>query len=491
MFDTGRELFEGLPFTPRAWQIEALQLVVDAYTHDDPPAYLVRAVMGAGKSVVQAELAARAAEVGRGGIVVVSAPTRDLVSQLARTIGEACERLGVSKHVCEWHADARFLSPIMVTTHASMPQLCDALERNGLSVGVWIADEAHRTNQPRVREFVARMRHAARVGFTATPYCANSRDALELFDREIYAYDAARALGDGVVVPWRISHPSRSGDVDALSLDWITNRLNRLPDEPGIVNASSVADAHAFARTLEGFARVSVEVVTGEMPSAQRERVFRMFRDGAVPVIAHVNVMTEGVDLPNVRWMCLRRKVQSRVRFAQEVGRGLRAAPGKTHCELFDPHDLFGVHSLSLASALGARPPRHSFAAALEHLPASKASCVPDAQLMSPVMQAVRRLRVAIDTFVPTEVRAGSWRSQPASIKQRTLIRDRAREALTKHGLQHLWGQEVGDIILMCGLWAVDGRGMRKGDASDILDVLFNIRRVVDVETALELAQGG
>ena len=57
--------------------------------------------------------------------------------------------------------------------------------------------------------------------------------------------------------------------------------------------------------------------------------------------------------MPWLRWICLRRPVGSRVRFVQEVGRVLRAYPGKEIANIIDPHDLFGVHCLSNPERLG------------------------------------------------------------------------------------------------------------------------------------------
>lgn len=510
VFDTSwRDPFPGLPFAPRDWQVEALDAVLDAFSHDDPPACIVRAVMGAGKSVLQANLAVRAAA-GKHydrDVVVVTAPTRALVSQLAATIHAACSQAFMVDAVDrlfavrEWHADARQLADIVVSTHASLPALETALFAERRSVRAWIADEAHRTNQPTVRAFADNVERDATIGFTATPYLADRRDGLVLFEREVYAYDAAKALGDGVVVPWRITHARHDGEVDAVCLDWVASRLARLPDEPGIVNADTVDDARYFARMLAGHTERAVEVVTGDMPACQREKVFDEFRLGVVPVLVHVNVMVEGVDLPNVRWMCLRRRVASRVRFAQEVGRGLRASPGKTHCELFDPHDLFGVHSLSIASAIGEGLPRDSVGADLARAvelwkPGAQGVLfareiqAPTAAVMRPVMRAVRRLRVAISTHTPVESRVGSWRSKPATAKQLTLVRDTARKLL-KTGAVTPWGADVATLVLLCGRWARTPTDMNKGQASDILDVVFNMHRIRDVDACLALANGG
>ena len=68
---------------------------------------------------------------------------------------------------------------------------------------------------------------------------------------------------------------------------------------------------------------------------------------------AYVNMLAEGFDCPGIMWICARRKIGSRVRFAQEIGRGLRSYHGKTECLVFDPHRLFQRLSLSYEACLG------------------------------------------------------------------------------------------------------------------------------------------
>jgi hypothetical protein len=71
-------------------------------------------------------------------------------------------------------------------------------------------------------------------------------------------------------------------------------------------------------------------------------------------------LLSEGVDLPWLRWICLRRKVEARVRFLQELGRVLRIDPEpredlgpKTTGLVMDPHMLLAKHGLTSTEALG------------------------------------------------------------------------------------------------------------------------------------------
>jgi len=83
-------------------------------------------------------------------------------------------------------------------------------------------------------------------------------------------------------------------------------------------------------------------------------------------------MLAEGVNIPEIGWMGLRRKVGAKVRFFQEFGRGLRSLPCSKHntlkflfkgqdgcpdckhtCYMIDPHDLFGRFELNTPPQVG------------------------------------------------------------------------------------------------------------------------------------------
>jgi superfamily II DNA or RNA helicase len=67
----------------------------------------------------------------------------------------------------------------------------------------------------------------------------------------------------------------------------------------------------------------------------RRERLLR-FRSGEVPILAAVDILNEGVDVPDVNILCFARVTHSRRIFVQQLGRGLRLRKGKTHVEVLD-----------------------------------------------------------------------------------------------------------------------------------------------------------
>lgn len=349
--------WEGSPRAPRRWQAEALPLVQAAIRAGDQP--IVHAVMGSGKSVLIARVCRLALErLPAGAKIVVSTPTVKLVEQLAATIAEGCG----ADSVCCYYTHARDVhAPIVVVCHPSMRDLAGAL--GGAPVRLWVADEVHKTESDEVKQAIALMAPAFRVGFTATPFRSEVAETLSLWNSLAYSYSLGDALRDGVLVQWEIVTWDGDG-FDAVETDAICVSLvgNHAPAGPGIVSSQSIEDAEQVAEafTASGIPAEAIHSRLGR--KLQRQRLEDL-RTGKLRCLVHVSLLAEGVDLPWLRWMCLRRKVKARVRFIQEIGRGLRSEapadtpPGlapKTRCVFIDPFDLFGDHALSHPEALGA-----------------------------------------------------------------------------------------------------------------------------------------
>ncbi len=90
----------------------------------------------------------------------------------------------------------------------------------------------------------------------------------------------------------------------------------------------SVAHAQYMARVF-GRAGVLALAVHGGTPTHERERAFAALRAGEVRCLFAVDLFNEGLDLPDVDTLLMLRPTQSATVFLQQLGRGLRRAPGK------------------------------------------------------------------------------------------------------------------------------------------------------------------
>jgi len=342
------QYWNGAPWTPRAWQRAAMPVIVDAVRSGDRT--VVSATMGAGKSVLIAELChASAAKLAGRSVIVVLTPTQALVRQLAKTIGA---RLGEGR-VGMFYAEAKQLdAEVIVTCNPSAGRLAQALGRMERKVGLVVADECHQTQAERVRLAIEALGCRYAIGFTATPYRSDEAERLELWDRVAYSYGMGDALRDGVLVPWRLVtwDGQGSADCDDVCLRLMAAECRGIG--PGVVSARSIEDAEAFAVVMRA-AGWRAAAIHSRMGLAKREALLEELRVGDLEALVHVSLLAEGVDFPWLRWLCMRRPVGARVRFAQEMGRPLRAEPGKTEAVIVDPHDLFGTFGLAQDPTLG------------------------------------------------------------------------------------------------------------------------------------------
>jgi superfamily II DNA or RNA helicase len=222
----------------------------------------------------------------------------------------------------------------------------------GLRVALWMADECHRGNTAAVRATVERMRPVTRIGLTATPYTRVVGDALIGWERLVYGYTIDRAVEEGVLVPARYITWDGADDLPAVEMT-IAMIRRHAPDGPGIVSAPSCADADALAEALraEGIAAAAIHT---KVPGGAKARaaLIERLRTGALRCLVHVDLLTEGVDLPWLTWLAMHRPRGSAVAIVQEVGRVLRSHPGKADAVVLLPHLTPVLHSIARAAEL-------------------------------------------------------------------------------------------------------------------------------------------
>lgn len=329
----------------RAWQAEALDALTayHARERERGKGAIVQAVMGAGKSILMSQFIRSLSDSDR---IVVVAPTVDLVRQLSRTLRKYC-----GKSVGQFYGLKKQPSrQVVVACLASLPTLAEVIG----SCDVLIFDEAHRSETEGALASVEALSPSTLLGFTATPYRSLPGERLSLYKDVLYSYSFSDALEDGVLVPycvesWTDADARQYGnDLDDVCLEMVKRAL---PLGPGIVNAPDTADADRFAQRLRdnGILAVSVH---GKISSKSRINRLAAIESGAIQVLVHVNVLAEGVDIPSLRWIVLRRGSTTKIRFPQEIGRILRAHPGKTHAVVYDPHALSVENALQAEADL-------------------------------------------------------------------------------------------------------------------------------------------
>jgi len=398
------------------------------------------------------------------------------VEQLAETISERCGHDSVGRYYTyAKEADRR----LVVCCLPSVPDLIADPNWPG-PPALWIADECHRESDA-IRACAPAIAAPRAIGFTATPYRSSEAERLQLWDREIYAYGVAEALRDGVIVPFR--QIPWTGAETELDDACVTMMQGAVKHGPGLANARSINDAEAFAARLNASGFVA-KAVHSRHSRAEQAATLAALRTGRIQVVVHVALLTEGVDYPWLRWLLMRRPVASRVRFAQEVGRVLRSAPGKTEALLYDPHDLLGKLALSYEAVLGLATEEEAVPFADELAAIQKAedkdedddseggNRAPLKALQPKQVEAWRKYLRALYLsamgagLVECRVKSTRWRPAEISERQKDMIAKNigGLKRDTRIPLNHRKALvEIGDHAAY----------LTKGDASDLLALLF------------------
>lgn len=87
---------------------------------------------------------------------------------------------------------------------------------------------------------------------------------------------------------------------------------------------------------------VSAAVADGETDPAEREHILRQFQSGKIRALINCQLYVEGADIPEIDCVVNAAPTQSRGKFIQQVGRGLRLCP--PHKEYLLIVDIVGAH---------------------------------------------------------------------------------------------------------------------------------------------------
>lgn len=241
---------------------------------------------------------------------------------------------------------------------------------------------------------------AVKIALTATP----ALQTTQIFGQPVFKYTYREAVIEGYLVDHDAPHKietelSRSGihykqgdtvviydpitgeitnsellddeldfDIDAFNRQVITENFNRTvleeisrdidpenPEEQGKTLIYAVDDAHAdlivkilkdiYSKT--GVDNDAIKKITGSVGGGNPKKVkeaIKYFKNERYPSIAvTVDLLTTGIDVPEITTLIFMRRVKSRILFEQMLGRATRLCSEihKTHFEIYDPVGVY------------------------------------------------------------------------------------------------------------------------------------------------------
>lgn len=347
------ELLEAAPEHPplklRDYQDEAIAALASDLARTNR-ALLVLAT-GLGKTVVGGEIIGRYVRNHPEQDVLVVAHTKELVNQLERALWRHLPK-SVATQVLTSDDPAPSLAGLTCATVASA---LTAILR-GWQPGLVMVDETHHVGEEGTFDrLLTELYEAQQFGVTATPWRGDAYDIEHRFGPASYKLGIEEGMRRGYLaaVDYRLYVDNIDWDVvreaseHSYSIKELNSRLFLPQRDEAVVDALKDAwhstpspRAIVFCQTIPHCERMqdllravpgwsAASAVHNDLPMRVRQQRLLDFRSGRVPILTAVDILNEGVDVPDVNILVFARVTHSRRIFVQQLGRGLRLRDGK------------------------------------------------------------------------------------------------------------------------------------------------------------------
>ena len=334
----------------RNYQLEAVESVFSCWDNGDRN-LLVSSPTGSGKSVIIAEIIRRLVEGWPGIKVIVITDSRELIVQNQDTLKAHAPNIISGTYSAGLNKRQTRPNIIFCGIQSVYKRAYDFGK-----VDIVLVDECHmisRKSESRYFRFFKDLETAnpsvCLVGFSATIWRTDTGLLHEgegaMFQKISYACDMKQLIKEGWLVP--LISKSGSSKIDLTNVH-INNHeydqkdlafaadneiLVKLAVEEivkcgkdrksWLVFASSILHAQHIKEEFKKHG-VNCEIVTGDTPKEERDRIVGDFRSGMTKCLVNVSVFIKGFDVPRVDLLALMTATQSTGKFVQACGRGMR-----------------------------------------------------------------------------------------------------------------------------------------------------------------------
>lgn len=361
-------------FKLREYQVTACDAVMGNIERAGVASSLVVLATGLGKTSVAGEVIRRISALKPSARILILAHTNELVYQLERSLWPflradqvTCICNGVEKPT--WSDIERF--DVVVASRDTLANTLASGAEAG-SFDLIVVDECHHLETDVYDNLLESLGVGAAggphlLGLTATPWRPDGSRLQRWFDSPVVSMDLVRGLRSGFLsnveyrmftdnINWEGLHSVRGDKLsprginrtffitewDDAVIDRLRETWSEMPNPRAVVFCGTVSHAERIATQIRslGFASAAALYSKGSdgrmMSVVDRNRVLWDFAEGRTGVLCAVDVLNEGVDVPDVNIVVFQRVTHSRRIFVQQLGRGLRLAPGKTKVVVLD-----------------------------------------------------------------------------------------------------------------------------------------------------------
>ena len=223
-----------------------------------------------------------------------------------------------------------------------------------------IVDEAHHALAHGFRSCLEHLQPKFLVGMTATPWRGDGQSLTSVFGNPVAKVSLVDGMAMGYLskvdyrilcdnVDWdnmqnlseqnlsirdlnkRLFLPQR----DEAVIDELKNAIRDIPNPRIAVFSPSIEHSSRFADMLSAAGIPCTALLSG-IDKAERRKRLLAFAAGDYQAVCAVDIMNEGIDIPDVNILVFLRATHSRRIFVQQLGRGLRLSEGKDEVIVLD-----------------------------------------------------------------------------------------------------------------------------------------------------------
>ncbi|MBX3098691.1 MAG: DEAD/DEAH box helicase [Salinibacterium sp.] len=372
-------VFSNERISPNSMQVEALAAIEEVRAAGNTRALVVSAT-GTGKTILSA-LDVRAVDPARVLFIAHREQILDrAMREYQRVLDAPPEDFGKLAGATRQRDRRYVFATVQTLSQAHVLEEIDPNEFDYILI-----DEVHRAGAVSYAHVINHFRPRFLLGMTATPERTDGLNIFELFEYNVpYEIRLNSALELDMLAPFHYYGVTDFTFDDGVTTDDTSSLVRLVAPERvdhilraidmyghagvaprGLIFCSRKDEARELAyelnrRTYRG-QRLRTVALTGEDSIEYRERTVEQLEAGEVDYILSVDIFNEGVDIPSINQVVMLRQTQSSIVFVQQLGRGLRKAPGKDYLVVIDfignytnnyliPIALFGDESLNKES---------------------------------------------------------------------------------------------------------------------------------------------
>ncbi len=362
---------EPVPWKLRSYQEQAVNQLKEKLEKTNRG--LLFLATGLGKTVISGEIIRQFFRYKKEAKVLVLAHTIELINQLMDSIVSMIPK-SIPSQLVSGSDKPTDLSGLTVSTNFSIiPYL-----ENGYLPDLVVIDEAHHTGTDNTyAQIISFLSESVQLlGVTATPWRSDSFDIRKTFGLPTFECGIEDGMRKGYlaqvdyqlycdnidwdIVPLLSKHSYTIKDLnrklfiplrDEKIVDRLLDSWCQISEPRGIVFCQSIKHCEYFLELVKKHHFwETAEILHSNFLRSERLRILTDFRTGRCKLILAIDILNEGVDVPDVNLICFARVTHSRKIFIQQLGRGLRISEKKDKVRVLDfvadIRRLFELYSL-------------------------------------------------------------------------------------------------------------------------------------------------